>query len=90
MEPRDYQVRLLFELPARSPQEAVEAYLSKLIDFGLTGWVFAAEDMTTNEITLWTGHGEQVHPDDQTPEELATDTDYFPEPESYYPQPDSL
>ncbi len=48
-------MRLLFKLPARSPREAVEAYTRQVVDFGLSGRLFAAEDLTTNEITLWTG-----------------------------------
>ena len=64
----EYLVRLLFRIPAESPEQAVEKYLEQIMMHGLRGWQYRVEDEETGEMWHVNGYGEMqdstVRPDD--------------------------
>lgn len=56
----EYLVRLLFRIPAKTPEEAVEKYIEQIVSYGVRNWSFRVEDEATGEMWHIDGHGEQV------------------------------
>lgn len=58
----NYIVRLLFQIPAASPKEAVEQYVEQILLHGLRNWSYRVEDIDTEERWHLDGYGEPLPP----------------------------
>lgn len=71
----DYLVRLLFRIPAKSPEEAVQRYLEQIISHGLRNWSYRVENEQTGEMLHLDGFGEPVEYNAPVVEVAAEDDD---------------
>lgn len=58
----EYLVRLLFRIPAKTPEEAVEKYVEQIVSHGLRNWSYRVEDEETGDMWHLDGYGDEVQP----------------------------
>jgi hypothetical protein len=54
----EHVVRILFQLPADNPKDAIDQFIEQIVEHGLRTWTYRVENLATAEIVNMDGYGE--------------------------------